>query len=509
VTRLCRYAVYLRSRYRHILGYWALMGTLIGGCIAAPAGLVMFFPEEHDTALRFLAAGLPLALVSLGIWFKFRPRSASSLTLNEASVIVVLSWLIAILAGAVPFLMLELSWVQAVFESTSGWTTTGLSIIDTSTASPLLLFYRSLMQLIGGAGLAILMLSAITGPAGSSLNSAEGRADQLVPHVKRSAQLVIVLYGIYVVFGVVALRLAGMGWFDAVNHAFCALSTGGFSTRPDSIEAWHSLSVDIVTMILMLLGMMSFLTGYALWRGQLKRTARNGEIRLLIWLVPLSVVCLFVGTTLQLEEETGRQIRVALFQAISALSSTGYSSINLRDLNEFGWLLITMLMLIGGGAGSTAGGIKLYRVYALIQGLFWNMRQLFLPVGAINLPVVWVGEERRFLNDQQLRRIGIYVFLYFAVWLAGSCALVAFGHPIADSLFEFASTLGTVGLSVGVTSSAASDGQLWLQSCVMLFGRLEFFVVITGLITLGRDLPMLAGVHPGRPVARQGNASTE
>jgi trk system potassium uptake protein TrkH len=492
VTDLCRYAAYLRSRYQNVLGYCGLLWALIGGLIATPATLVILFPAEQDTALRFLAAGLPLILVSLGIWIKFRPRSASSLTLNEASVIVVLSWLVAILAGAVPFLMLNLTWVQAIFESTSGWTTTGLSIIDTGTASPLLLFYRSLMQLTGGAGLAILMLSAITGPAGSSLNSAEGRAEQLVPHVKRSAQLVVILYGAYVVFGVLALRLAGMRWFDAINHAFCALSTGGFSTRPDSIGAWHSVSVDIVTTILMLLGMMSFLTGYALWRGQLKKALHNSEIRLLIWLLPLAVTCLFIGSTLQLDGGFDGRFRLAMFQAISALSTTGFSSIDLRELNEFGWLLITILMLIGGGAGSTAGGIKLYRVYALSQGLFWNLRQQFLPVGAINRPVVWVGEERRFLNDQQLRRIGIYVFLYLAVWLVGSCVLVAFGHGMSESLFEFASTLGTVGLSVGVTSIDASAGQLLLQSWGMIFGRLEFFVVVTGILTLGRDLPLMA-----------------
>jgi trk system potassium uptake protein TrkH len=486
-----RYAAYLRSRYQAVLGYCGLLWALIGGLIAAPAALVIFFPAEQDTALWFLAAGLPLILVSLGIWIKFRPRSASSLTLNEAAVIVVLAWLVAILAGAVPFLMLKLTWVQAIFESTSGWTTTGLSIIDTSTVSPLLLFHRSLMQLTGGAGLAILMLSAITGPAGSSLNSAEGRAEQLVPHVKRSAELVVILYGAYVCFGVLALRLAGMGWFDAINHAFCALSTGGFSTRPDSIGAWHSVSVDIVTMILMFLGMMSFLTGYAMWRGQLKKTVRNGEIRLLIWILPLAAVCLFVGSTLQLDGELETRFRLALFQALAALSTTGFSSVNLRELNEFGWLLITLLMLIGGGAGSTAGGIKLYRLYALIQGLFWNLRQQFLPVGAINQPVVWVGEERRVLNDQQLRRIGIYVFLYLAVWLVGSCILVAFGHGMAESLFEFASTLGTVGLSVGVTSIDASAGQLWLQSWGMVFGRLEFFVVVTGIVTLSRDLPLM------------------
>lgn len=495
-----RYNLFLRSRYRTILGYCGLLGALTGAVIAAPAALIVLFPAEGDVALGFLRAGLPPALVSSGIWVRYRPRPATSVTLNEAAVIVVLSWLVAILGGAVPFLMLDLTWTQAVFESTSGWTTTGLSIIDTDTASPLILFYRSLIQLIGGAGLAILMLSAITGPAGCSLSTAEGRSEQLVPHVKRSMRLVIVLYGCYVVFGVVALRSAGMGWFDAVNHACCALSTGGFSTRPDSIGAWHSVSVDIVTMILMLLGMTSFLTGYALWRGQWRTALRNAEIRLLMWLLPPAVGCLLIGTTLPLDPGLGDRIRAALFQAISAVSTTGYSTIDPGTMTDLGQLILIMLMLVGGGAGSTAGGIKLYRVYVLLQGLYWNLKRQFLPVGVINRPSILVGEERRFLDDRQLRHIGLYVFLYLVAWLLGSCALVAFGHSMADSLFEFAATIGTVGLSVGVTTSEAAGGQLWLQSLGMIFGRLEFFVIVTGVITLGRDLPVLLSTSPDSPV---------
>jgi trk system potassium uptake protein TrkH len=131
-----------------------------------------------------------------------------------------------------------LNFTQAVFESTSGWTTTGLSVVDVSVAPRLVLLYRSLMQLAGGAGLAVIMLSALAGPAGTGLSAAEGRADQLVPNVRRSAKLVVTIYSGYVIFGGVALNLAGMGWFDALNHAFAAISTGGFSTRAESIGSW-------------------------------------------------------------------------------------------------------------------------------------------------------------------------------------------------------------------------------------------------------------------------------
>ncbi|MFO7577141.1 MAG: potassium transporter TrkG, partial [Pelovirga sp.] len=407
----------------------------------------------------------------------------------EGAVVVVLSWLVAIGAGAIPFLASGADVTRAVFESTSGWTTTGLSVVDVTSAPALLLFFRSLMQLAGGAGLAILMLSALTGPAGVSLTSAEGHGSLLVPHVRRSARLVMTLYSSYILFGIGALKGAGMGWFDAVNHAFCALSTGGFSTRAESIGAWNSAAVELVTILLMGLGMMNFLVGYALWHGRWRVLWRNAEMRLLVFVVPLLVLCLYGGVTRSLD--AGGSLRAALFQTVTALSTTGYASVDLHQWNGLGWLLLILLMLIGGGVGSTAGGLKQYRIYALVQGVLWQLKGLFRAAGVVNQPVVWLGERRRFLTDRELRRVGIYVFFYLAVWLAGSAALAAFGHPPAASLFEFASTLGTVGLSVGVTSAAAHDGQLWVQICGMLLGRLEFFVVFAGLFKVFGDLPAL------------------
>ncbi|WP_305046823.1 TrkH family potassium uptake protein [Geoalkalibacter sp.] len=488
-----RYGAFLRLRYRNILGYTALVCALIGLLIALPATLVAAYPEEKNSAWLFAATGLLLIALSLGLWRRFCPREKDSLSLDEGAAVVVLSWMVAILAGAVPFLGMGLDWTRAVFEATSGWTTTGLSVIDVERASPLILFFRSLMQLAGGAGLAIIMLSALTGPAGVSLSTAEGRAEQLVANVRQSARLVLFLYGAYVTFGVAALKLCGLSWFDAVNHAFCALSTGGFSTRPESIGAWRSPAVEGVTILLMLLGMTNFLIGYALWRGDLRTVARNGEMRLQALLLPFLLIALYGGVTLRLDAEPAGALRAALFQAVSALSTTGYATVDPREWNSLGWALLLMAMLIGGGAGSTAGGLKLYRVHALARGLLWQLRAQLSPRGLVNQPALWVGEQRRVLDDAQLRQLGLYAFLYLGTWLAGGCALAAYGHPLADSLFEFASSLGTVGLSVGLTSAAAPDGQLWIQIGGMILGRLEFFVVFAGLLKLGRDLPLLLG----------------
>lgn len=490
-----RYPLFLRQRYRDILGYSALVGMLIGLLIALPAALVVVFPEEGALARVFLTTGLAVLGLSLAVRRLCRPLDGDSLSLDEGATVVVLAWLVAILAGAVPFRAAGLDWTRAIFEATSGWTTTGLSVVDVAAASPLILFFRSLMQLAGGAGLAILMLSALTGPPGVSLSTAEGRAEQLVPNVRQSARLVVLLYACYVAFGILALRLCGMSWFDAVNHAFCALSTGGFSTRPQSIGAWHNPAVEGVTILLMLLGMMNFLIGYALWRGRLRFVARNGEMRLQALLLPLLFLGLLGALTHPLETDLVHRARAALFQAVSALSTTGYATVDPREWSGPGWALLLVAMLIGGGAGSTAGGLKLYRVHALARGLLWQVRALPAPRGLVNQPTLWVGEQRRVLGDGHFRQMGLYAFLYLGAWLAGGCALTAYGHPLAESLFEFASSLGTVGLSVGLTSAAAPDGQLWIQIGGMILGRLEFFVVFAGLLKLARDLPLVLSVQ--------------
>lgn len=486
-----QYRSFLCAKYRNILGYTSMICAVVGFLIVCPALLVFFFPAEWTFSQVFIFTGGAVFIMAFLLRMFFRPSPEDALGYDEGAVIVVLSWIVAIIAGSVPFASSGLNWTQAIFEATSGWTTTGLSVVDVAKASPLILFFRSLMQLAGGAGLAILMLSALTGPAGISLTAAEGRQDQLVPNVRQSTRLVVSLYLCYVLAGILALKLAGMEWFSAVNHAFCALSTGGFSTRLESIGNWNSAQIEWITMVLMLLGTTNFLISYALLKGKIRQALRNGEIHLLAVATFLFCGALFWTTTRQIFPEFGLQLRTALFQTLSALSTTGYSTVDLRTWTDSSWLFMIILMLIGGGVGSTAGGIKQYRICVLLTGISWNVKRYFLPEGAVNQPVIWLGEKRKQLTDEQFRHIGLHVFLYLTLWLMGSCALTFYGHSMAESLFEFASTIGTVGLSVGITSAQASPGQLWVQIFGMILGRLEFWVIFFGLIKLGRDIAAL------------------
>lgn len=495
-----RYRAYLGERYRVLGGYTGVLFCLIGVIITAPAGLVLLFPGEKETAMGFLWPGLVLTFFGAVLRITLRPKQNDILSTTEGAAIVVMAWSGAVIAGAVPFHWAGLDVTQAVFEATSGWTTTGLSVIDVARISPLLLFFRSLMQLAGGAGLAILMLGAMSGPAGVGLSTAEGRADQLVPQVRQSARLVLKLYTLYTLLGVAALQLAGMDWFDAVNHTFCAVSTGGFSTRLDSIGFWNNPAIEAVLILLMLLGNTNFLTVYTIGHGRLGAALRNGELRVMALLLPVSVTLLFCGATFTAYKNASEQFRAAIFQAVSALSTTGYATVSFSGWNGFALLIIIILMLIGGGTGSTAGGIKQHRIYLLAKGLKRELSKVFFSAKVVSEDVFWLGNQRRFLEESDLLKAGLYIALYLFTWLAGGCAIAAFGYPLADSLFEFASALGTVGLSVGVTSPTTPAGLLWIEIIGMLLGRLEFFVIFWGIIKIGRDLSLFL---PGCRVGKQ------
>ncbi|MFZ2147897.1 MAG: TrkH family potassium uptake protein [Sedimentisphaerales bacterium] len=432
-----------------------------------------------------------VVMVSLGVvfWLLFRNKNGQLLDIRQSAVIVVLSWMTVCLFSAWPFMAIQnLNFTQAIFESVSGWTTTGLSVVNVEQSSHLILLWRSIMQWAGGAGLAIIMLATIVGPAGPALGIAEGRSQQLVPQVRQSAKIVMMIYAGYAVIGIVAYKLAGMNIFDAINHTFAAISTGGFSTKTDSIGHWNSLSIEAVTLPLMILGNLNFLTAYLLLHGKIKAVSQNGELRLMLLLVPVCSVALFFLVCISLYTALSKSVRVAVFETVTAITTTGFSTVSYNNWNSFGVLLIIALMLIGGGTCSTAGGIKQYRIYVLYKSIIWEIKGFFLPRNTVTENYIWQGEQKDFISDTRIMQIGTFVFFYLATYVLGSLVIASTSVSLEESLFEFASALGTVGLSVGVTGPQASPVILWTEIFGMFLGRLEFFVIISGVLTIIRDI---------------------
>ncbi len=482
----------LRRKYTAVLAYVGVALMVAGAVILFPLATLALSPEEFRLAPAFLLPGLAALLGGLLLYGALRPE-AKVLTLQEGGILVLLSWLAASLVGAVPFMLTaRMGFTHAVFESVSGWTTTGLSVVDVTEASRMVLLFRSTLQLAGGAGFAIIMVATLIGPAGTGVSGAEGRTEQLVPHVRRSARIVLMLYAGYTVAGIAGYALAGMGLFDAVNHAFCAVATGGFSTHPDSIGHWDSPAIEAVSLPLMLLGNFNFLTAYLIVQGRLHTAFRSGELRLMAVVLPACCALLLILTARGLYAPLGKAVRVSVFEATSALTGTGFTVTSYRQWNGFGLLVIIMLMVIGGGVCSTSGALKQYRVFLLAKAVWWEIRRSLLPRSAVIDETVWRGEAKYRVGHEHVRQVAVFCCLYLAFLAAGALVLAAYGYPLDQALFEYASAQGTVGLSLGVTGPDAPLGVLWTLIAGMFLGRLEFFVVFVGVVKIARDLPSLA-----------------
>jgi len=214
------------------------------------------------------------------------------------------------------------------------------------------------------------------------------------------------------------------------------------------------------------------------------------------FLIPVSAAVVFILTSRSLYPQFGKSLRVAAFETISALTTTGFSTVSYSDWNAPGVLMLIVLMLIGGGTCSTAGGLKQFRVYLLWKLLIWEIRRSLLPRSTVMERPVWEGSRRVFVDDARLRQVGVFVFLYLATYMFGVMILCACGYSLKGSLFEYASAIGTVGLSVGITSPAMPSLALWVEMLAMFLGRLEFIVVIVSLLKLIRDGSRFMGSTP-------------
>jgi trk system potassium uptake protein TrkH len=478
----------LLRRYAAIASAAGLMLLLGSGLLLTPLLALVAWPEELGHAGAFVVPAAGLALLGLALRRAFPHPPGVVLTVQEGGVLVLVCWLVVILFSAWPFVAVAgLAPTRALFESVSGWTTTGLSVLDVAEAAHVVLLWRSITQLAGGAGLAILMLSAIVGTTGVGISSAEGRSDQLVPQVRRSARLVLGIYAGYAAVGALAYVLVGLTPFDAVNHAFAAVSTGGFSTQVASIGHWDSWAVEAVTLPLMVLGSLSFLTAWPLFRGRFGAVARSSELRLVAVVLPVATAAVFLLTTRWVYPQLGDAVRVAVFETVSALTTTGFTTVTYTGWNGFGLLVLALLMTVGGGTCSTAGGMKQYRVFLLWKLAQWELRRTLMPRTAVLERPVWEANRRAFVDDAQLQRVAAFAVVYLSAYALGVLVLTASGFGLEASLFEFASAIGTVGLSVGVTGAGMPDPALWAVMGAMFLGRLEFMVVLVSAAKLFAD----------------------
>lgn len=498
----------IKKSYLTIIYYCGLICIVVGFLPLLPLFALPFFPGEIIYAHWFIIPGLISILIGFFIYMFTRNKERITVSMPHSAIIVVFLWFWGCLLGGVPFVFHpQFNYLHGLFESVSGWTTTGLTVVDTDIVPNLLLLWRSIMQYIGGAGFAVVMLSILSGPSAAGVYQAEGHGDEILPQVKQSAKMVWKIYIVYLILGIIGLVLAGMPLFDSINHCMTALATGGFSTKNASIGFYDSARIEAVITILMLIGHINFATHHYIFQRKWKVVYINAEMRssvvmLLIFLpimlffvtVPLFNPIKYEGLNSMLHYLGGMGIpfRRAVFESISALTGTGFSTTNYGAWSSLGIFLIILLMCAGGHTGSTSGGIKQYRIFLIAKSIYWEIKEQLLPPSAVVSHHIYKGEKRLFIKPEHIRSLMNYVVFYLLTYAVGSAVIMGCGFPMKETLFEFASALGTVGLSMGITSISSSPTVLITEILGMFLGRLEFFVIFYCIVKIIRDIRVVA-----------------
>lgn len=475
-----------------MIKYWkdsSSLGKLsifIGLIVLSPLIMLIFYPSEAHFYLSFLLPGLGALLLGV-ILCIFAKKDIEAPTnwraqMGRSSLTVLFAWGLGVLVGALPFIISgQLRIIPALFESVSGFTTTGLSAMDVSITPMIFLFHRSFMQYCGGLGFIMMMIIFISNKHSMNLYNAEGHPDKIMPNIKRTAQLIFLIYNAFLVVGTVAYRIAGMNWFDAICHCMCSLSTGGFSTKLMSMGEYNSLSIEIITIVLMLIGTTNFAALILLAKGKFKAFINVSEVKfmfgLLLIFIPVTALSLSVGLNIGILEG----FRMASFDVVSALSTTGYSTMSYAEWPKFAIGVLILMMVIGGGIGSTAGGIKISRVYLMIRCSLIEIKKKISPKSNVDAPY-YIKASGKTPIDQDLKDETFgFVVAYLVIYIIGSLLLTITANcSLMEAMFEFASSLSTVGLSIGITGPQTNDATLVVEMVGMLLGRLEIFIVIIG-----------------------------
>ncbi|WP_128694668.1 TrkH family potassium uptake protein [Methanoculleus taiwanensis] len=480
---------------RSILKYTGYLLLMIGAIIAVPVAAALILGEIVPAAIYAASSGV--TLLAGGLLIRLLPEC--ELHQKEAIVIAAIVFPLSSIINAVPLALVNnLPALDALFESVSGLTTTGLSVAPAG-VSALFLFTRSWAQWVGGIGIAVLALSILVTPGTSAFRLFDANIGEtrLRPNVAGTARVLGTVYAGITILTFILLLLAGMPIFDAVCQAFTTVSTGGFSTKPESIAGFSGGGIPIIIAFGCIMGAANFALYPKLFRAP--RTALASiQLRYFILFLTLGTVGLAVTIP---GAAPGIIVSEAAFQAISALTTAGFSTIDIGALPDTSKAVLTALMWIGGGVGSTAGGIKIVRIVILVQLVRIVFVRFFVP----RETVIPLKIRDHIVDEQKLTYLFTFVLLYFAAVALSAFAVMLHGVPMVDAVFEVSSALGTVGLSSGITGAEMAGTLKAVLIADMLLGRIEIIPLLIFLMpsTWRRRPDRAAGTGAGKAPAAQ------
>ncbi len=461
---------------------------LIGAVELVPVCILPWSPEDTRLAPGFIFPALFLMAAGYALRFAKGDKSAGyTLDRRDAAACMLIVWLAAIAAYALPFVLArELDPVQAVFEATSGLTTTGLSVVNPDECPRMLLFHRSLMHYLGGVGLVLILTCVVSRSSGLGMYNVEGHIDRLLPGTARTARAILMIYSGIIVAGAIAYHIMGMSSFDALNTSIAAVSTGGFSTHSASIAYFDSRPIEVVTVVLMLAGATNFLLLFLLFRVKVKSFALHIETRMLfggIVIASAAVAAILIAQDPRIDAPDA--LWTAFFQVVSAITSTGFQIIPSFAALPSGILLVLVLLMLSGSmAGSTSGGIKLYRIAVSLSGLLWSLQERYGTKHRVYSRKINRFGKRVVCTEAEVREAATFAATYILVFAIGSFAFALCGASFQEAVFDFASCLGNTGIGVGFLGEGSGPVELGVGVLGMLLGRLEIVMAFIGFAAL-------------------------
>jgi len=486
----------MKLNFKIIFHLFGLLFLFNGGFMML-SSLVSFLYEDGVTLPLFMS-GVTVVLIGI-ITMVFTRNHNKEMNKREGYIVVTFGWLIMVLSGTLPYIFTETisSFTDAFFETMSGYTTTGASILNDIEIVPKgVLFWRSLTHWIGGMGIIVLAIAILPllGIGGMQLFAAEApgpSADKLHPRITDTAKRLWLIYFGYTIAETILLNVAGMSFFDAMNHSMATLSTGGFSTKNASIAHWNGQPIiQYIIIIFMFLAGTNFVLSYFAFKGKIKKIIHDEEFKLYFKFIAIFtlIVALIIYFRADIAissinhpmvfGEAESAFRHALFQVLSVVTTTGFVTADYTLWTPFLVVFFFGIMFLGGSAGSTSGGVKVVRHLLMIKNGFIEFKRTLHP-NAI-LPVRY---NTKSVSGDIVFNILAFFILYMLSFIIGALVFAMFGIDYESSIGLAASSLGNVGPALGDFGPVHNYASLpnigkWWSTFLMLIGRLELFTVL-------------------------------
>ncbi len=476
---------------KSILNGVGLLLMLLSGVMLIPAAVSLYFSqpalEGYMSAAAAFGATLLICVAAGLTLFKAFPSDVSKLRDREGFAMVAFSWFFISLAGAFPYYLTGATplFVDAFFESMSGFTTTGSSILRDIEAVPKgLLFWRNLSQWLGGMGIIMLSLAILPalGLGSSHLFKAEipggATVERMQPRLAETAKILWRVYLVLTLAEIVLLRFGGVGYFDAVCHAFSTVATGGFSPYQQSVAGFNSGYVESVVVLFMFLGGLNFALLYQGVHGNFGAVYKNTELRIYVYMIAAGVLVATWGLSRHTGDPMGTAFRNAAFTVVSVNTTTGFATDDFDLWPNYLRLMLLGFMVVGGCSGSTSGSLKVIRLVILIKVILREIRKLIHPRAVIHIKI-----GGKTVEPDQIMSVTGLIALFMGFFACGAILLSSLGMDLTSAitasiaaLFNIGPGMGTVG-ATGNYADVPELGKWWLSFC-MLMGRLEIYGVV-------------------------------